>query len=75
MSSKLSLLCFRFGFVRNDSQADCYVKLFFRSRVVREISGFDEKKEVTTITTRQAVYQVRESIIIRKLEPWSFQQQ
>lgn len=77
ISSKLSLLCFRFRLVGDDSeldqqQADYYVKCFFRSRV-GETSGY-EKEQVTTITTKQAVYLVRESSIIRKLEPWLFQQ-
>lgn len=78
-SSKLSLLCFRTrGAYDNemDNHKDDYVECFFRSRVhVHETSGSERVGPVTTITTQQALYLVRKSSIIRKLEPWLFQQQ
>lgn len=78
-SSKLSLLCFRTrGAFDNemDNHTDDYVECFFKSRVhVHETSRFARVEPVTTITTQQALYLVRKSSIIRKLEPWLFQQQ
>lgn len=71
-SSKLSLLCFRMR-LAYDNIMDDYVECFFRPKV-RNTSGF-EREAVTTITTKEALYRVRESSIIRKLEPWLFQQQ
>lgn len=84
ISSKLSLLCFRTRLVYQndmDNHMDDHVECFFKSGVhvhhVREkTSGFEEREPViTTITTQQAQYLVRQFSIIRKLEPWLFQQQ
>ncbi len=77
-SSKLSLLCFRTRLCFHNSidhHENDYVECFFRSRVRRSRTSGFEKEPITTVTTKEALYLVRESGIIRTLEPWSFQQQ
>lgn len=84
ISSKLCLLCFRTRLVNQndmDNHKDDYVRCFFKSGVhlhhVRgKTTGLEEREPVfTSTTTQQALYLVRQSSIIRKLEPWLFQHQ